>query len=693
MTALSDPVVQRLGWALVHTLWEGAVAAALLWIALRVMCNRSADARYAIAYAALAVLAALPVVNFVLVPRAHDLRAVVSDTPAAPPAMTAEPDAGPSGGAAPVEPAVADFSTLEIHAVEPERVFSVAASAVYLRFATGRLEPLFPWLVAGWAAGVMVLSLWHLGGWVQVQRIRRAHTSPLGGQWDRKLAELRRRVGVSQPVRLFESALVKVPAVVGWLRPVILVPTSALSGLSPQQLEAILAHELAHVRRHDYLVNILQAVVETVLFYHPAVWWVSRQVRAERENCCDDVASRACGGAVAYARALAALEELRSGGTGLADSQFAVAADGAPLLRRIRRLVGRTPSNPAGRARAWPAAAAATAIVLPLLPLLTDPVNGGASQEERPAILQPDTTAARIASDLADDAGQPTGRDTEFLAQTRDAAAAALNRARDGGLSEKHPDVVLLRKELASAEERLRLAPAGRADGGGQYFISGVPRAGAYSLGKRPVNLLQALIAGGLDVESTRGKQVVLIRRNDAGGAGAGEGAGADGAPRETMTVRTVGELLEQRHKDSFLNADDIILLRAAGPAGAPGAAAGPPKFDRVWALVAETLAKAGVANADHVAVLSAYRMLDAGTWFVALRVPGTDGDQSLSIRIRNTDKGLTVDRSHRGELGEAGTELDGFLKEFPNAQRFADPFSVPPLKPPQAAPAEPKAG
>ena len=95
--------------------------------------------------------------------------------------------------------------------------------------------------------------------------------------------------------------MVEVPTVIGWLRPVVLMPASALSGMGPQQLEAILAHELAHIRRHDYLVNLLQTVVETLLFYHPAVWWLSGRIRVERENCCDDLAVSLCGDPYAYA--------------------------------------------------------------------------------------------------------------------------------------------------------------------------------------------------------------------------------------------------------------------------------------------------------------------------------------------------------------------------------------------------------
>ena len=125
------------------------------------------------------------------------------------------------------------------------------------------------------------------------------------------LQKLGARIGLSRPVRLLVSALVQAPTVVGWLRPVMLVPVGALGGLPPEHLEALLLHELAHIRRHDYLVNILQSVAEALLFYHPAVWWVSVHIRAERELCCDDVAVSVSGDAFTYARALAQLEQYR----------------------------------------------------------------------------------------------------------------------------------------------------------------------------------------------------------------------------------------------------------------------------------------------------------------------------------------------------------------------------------------------
>src|SRR3989442_88229 len=175
------------------------------------------------------------------------------------------------------------------------------------------------------------------------------------------LARLGARLRVSRPVRVVGSAVVQVPAVVGWLRPVILLPASALTGLTPQQLDVLLAHELAHVRRYDYLVNLVQSAIEILLFYHPAVRWVSRRVREEREHCCDDLAVAVCGDAHLYARALLMMESLRAKTPALALS--AAGTQGGALLRRVPRVVAPTPVDAFPR---WMAAVVAATLPLRL---------------------------------------------------------------------------------------------------------------------------------------------------------------------------------------------------------------------------------------------------------------------------------------------------------------------------------------
>ncbi len=160
-----------------------------------------------------------------------------------------------------------------------------------------------------------------------------------------------------------QSAVVKVPAVIGYFRPVVLIPLSVASGFPPEQLEALLAHELAHIRRHDYLVNLLQTAVETLCFYHPAVWWISSQIRCEREDCCDDVALSVCRNQTEYARGLVALEELRG-----RVPATALAAVGGSLLSRIRRIAGVEDEPRPGLGAILSAAAVVSLVALAGLP-------------------------------------------------------------------------------------------------------------------------------------------------------------------------------------------------------------------------------------------------------------------------------------------------------------------------------------
>jgi beta-lactamase regulating signal transducer with metallopeptidase domain len=242
---------------------------------------------------------------------------------------------------------------------------STAGSA----FGAWRIDGAIPGVLLAWLAGVALLTLRLAGGWLWVQRATSRAASPAAEPWQAMAADLARRLRICRPIRLLESAVVEVPTVIGWLKPVVLIPASALAGMAPHQIEAVLAHELAHVRRHDYLVNLLQAVVETLLFYHPAVWWISRRIRQEREHCCDDLAVSLCGDRVAYAAALADLEE-RRGGAG----QLALAATDGSLLHRVRRLLG-APTH-AGRAPGWLAGAIAV--------LLLSAIAAGAVRQEAP---------------------------------------------------------------------------------------------------------------------------------------------------------------------------------------------------------------------------------------------------------------------------------------------------------------------
>ena len=160
------------------------------------------------------------------------------------------------------------------------------------------------WLVALWFAGVLLFSLRTAGGFLVVARLRRLDSHPVGAELLARCRDLQQRLGITRVVRYCESVHLDAPAVLGWFRPVVFLPLSALTGLNEAQLRAVIAHELAHIRRFDAFINVFQVAVETLLFYHPAVWWLNKRIRADREDCCDDVAVSVTGGSVGYARAL-----------------------------------------------------------------------------------------------------------------------------------------------------------------------------------------------------------------------------------------------------------------------------------------------------------------------------------------------------------------------------------------------------
>ena len=311
-----QPFAQRVGWTLVHSIWQGAIMAALFALLRPALRRRSAQARYV---AACFILLALAIAVLATLAGGFGGMPIASAGGSPPGGDTVVPGASPRGISAPA--------------------VRFSGPTFLLVSQTGAaLESSLPWLVAAWLTGVAVFGGRRLRGMWWVRRIRLLQTEALDAEWLGRLNDLKLRFAVSRPVRLLKSTLVEVPLVVGWLRPVILVPATCFTGLTPAQLEAIVAHELAHVCRHDYLVNAFQIAMETLIFYHPAVWWISRCIREEREHCCDELVLRACEDRVTYARALLKLEELRVG------PQFAFAATGGSLLRRIRLLLGVAPA-------------------------------------------------------------------------------------------------------------------------------------------------------------------------------------------------------------------------------------------------------------------------------------------------------------------------------------------------------------
>jgi uncharacterized protein (TIGR03435 family) len=251
-----------------------------------------------------------------------------------------------------------------------------------------RIESLLPWVVPVWLLGVIVLLARGVVGWWRVRILHRRALSSLVSTWQRAGNRIASQLGLARFVRIVELMDVDVPLVVGCLRPVVVLPIAALTQLNAAQVEAILAHELAHVRRHDYVVNLVQTLAETLLFYHPAVWWLSARIRDEREHCCDDVAVAVCGNPVEYATALAELEQWRTGDVGLA-----AAATGGSLLNRVRRIL-RVEILDDSRTSPWVivAAVALVASGLTLTAVAQAPSAGEASASFEVASVRPNSS-------------------------------------------------------------------------------------------------------------------------------------------------------------------------------------------------------------------------------------------------------------------------------------------------------------
>jgi beta-lactamase regulating signal transducer with metallopeptidase domain/uncharacterized protein YnzC (UPF0291/DUF896 family) len=306
MNWLSPNAMQSLGWALLHFLWQGTALAALAAGAMA-LCRR-ASTRYVLGVGALVLMLLAPLATYFFYSQQHS---GVADTVKSSALAAAQPTARDRDAA--------------------------SGSTQHRSFVRSSIAPsidALPWLVEAWLLGVALLSLRSAGGFLLLERERRKQSAVVSERVLEICYTLQDQLGLDRAIAYCECVWLQAPAVIGWFRPVVFLPVSALTGLSEDQLQAVIAHELAHIQRFDPFVNVFQVCVETLLFYHPAVWWLNKRIRAEREHCCDDVAVTLCGNAVEYARALTMMEEWRSAPV------FAMAVNRGPLTERIGRVLG-----------------------------------------------------------------------------------------------------------------------------------------------------------------------------------------------------------------------------------------------------------------------------------------------------------------------------------------------------------------
>jgi len=304
-------VVESISWALIHSLWQGFIITGIVIIAMSVFRNANSRIKYGLACGAMTIMFLTTILTFTYTFNNNSHSSTVLS-----------------------HPANAETSLIQSSQFTNAQTDNPAALSSQAFLDDSGNYNVMGWIFFFWALGVIIVSVYNLFSWRETRYLVTTDTDPAADFWQMRFSYICDKFKLNRKIRLIQSALVKTPCVVGWIKPVILAPASILTGLNASYLDLILAHEIAHVKRYDILVNYIQAFIETLLFFNPFVWWISKQVRIEREHCCDDIVVENFGGRITYAHALADLEGFRISRPGLA-----LGADGGKLLPRIKRLL------------------------------------------------------------------------------------------------------------------------------------------------------------------------------------------------------------------------------------------------------------------------------------------------------------------------------------------------------------------
>ncbi|MEA2236868.1 MAG: hypothetical protein QOC81_1592 [Thermoanaerobaculia bacterium] len=598
------PLAQAIGWALVHLLWQGLLVAAILAATLALLSKQSANVRYLASCGALMLLVILGTATAY---RSYDAgRATVAG----------------SGSETNDAALLASLKapTRESNAFADTRQPAADTRFNLASFAKAQL----PKVVLAWLIGVLVLSIRLLFGWLRAHAIAKRNAIDAAPEWQRAAHRLAHALKLRRAVQLLESAAVEVPTVIGWLRPVVLLPAATLTGLSTEQMEMILAHELAHVRRNDFFVNLMQAVVETLLFYHPAVWWISNRIRVEREHCCDDVAVSVSGNALVYARALTRLEELR-----VADAQAFIAANGGSLIGRIRRLAGARAESPNAPSRFVAGAALLTVlialIVAPSLPLRGQQQKADPKPTPKPQASQ-SSVEVKAETVESDDDGEDVSDDQTDPMIPALAPHAAIEGGVEGGIEGGVEGGVAA---IAPATPRafhwegrpaIAFAPMARA------YAATTPR-----IAIAPTVRAVTAVAPRIAMSALPG----FAWADDSETPEPPEAPSAPGTPRAARAPRPPREPRVRHHigEGGKLTIDDLIELRAAGVTPAyidtmRNAGLGELTLDEI------TQMKAVGVTPDYISELRKSSIkIDGARGVVELRAMGVTGDYITQMR------------------------------------------------------------
>ncbi len=318
-----ENLISAFGWMILHSIWQGALVAVLLSILLLFLNKKSAQLRYLVTVGALLLLTAMTIRTFVdhynILNNPYSKKTLIQDT------INQTQNN-------PITNNIITNNVLTNNTITNDNFIAQITQGFTLYF-----NQHIPVIVTFYLLGILFFALKLMGGFLYSQRLKHYRTNHADEVYSNIVTRFIEQLNIKQKVKLLESALVKVPVTIGYLKPVILFPIGLLSGMSYTQVEAVIVHELAHIKRADYLINFFQSIIEVIFFYHPAVWWISSRIRDERENICDDISLQAIKHPAELAKALLCLNQYQSDRYSLAMSAL---GNNNHLIRRIKRMTG-----------------------------------------------------------------------------------------------------------------------------------------------------------------------------------------------------------------------------------------------------------------------------------------------------------------------------------------------------------------
>ena len=302
-SVISSPLLYNLALTLIHFLWQGCLIALALKFLLIITPHQQSRTRYTLSALAMITCLVAPIVTYFAIYQPSYIQLSVQSEQTAFMMDTAR---------------LANSETIAWY----QDIFDALPYVSILWFT-----------IVTFLASKLTIELYN------VNQLPKKGTIPAEAALQLRFEELVKKINLRKTPRLLISLKADIPMAIGWLRPVILIPAAMLSGLTPAQLDMLILHELAHIRRHDYLVNFFQTLIETLLFFHPAVLWISKQMRNEREYCSDDIAVKVAGSPIAYAHTLADTASICKKHRHHAIPNMAMAASGGDLKQRVVRLI------------------------------------------------------------------------------------------------------------------------------------------------------------------------------------------------------------------------------------------------------------------------------------------------------------------------------------------------------------------